>query len=508
MNSKRNSRRIVERIVIQGILEMETPAHFGNGEADPFVDLPLAVDAYDGRPVINGTSLAGALRNALAERLIGYNREDETGEKTAEEGNASRERARWVARLFGSERGKANERRSKTDERQSLLIVEDALATDAHKKPSIELRDGVRIDSNTGTAKPDYKYDLQLLPAGTQFEIGLELLVPGNEDGEKLRAYLATALNELAVGEILLGARKRRGFGKCKVTEWQVWRYSLLTAAGLKGSLAHDHRGDSNWPGTMLPRSGNNISALLDVAEAVKALPDQRRYFELNGCFRLQSSMLIRSGFEDTKGPDTAHLTSKRDGGLRAVIPGTSLAGVIRGRALKIVQTLARARRDSLIELVEAMFGFAPENGTEGGCASRVEVYEQIVDAPLPQWAQQRVRIDRWTGGALDTGLFAEAPLTGGSVNLGMRLRNPKPYEIALLLHIWKDLWTGDLPIGGEASVGRGCVEGESGKLRWQKNGSILEWSLAKNGALEGATDDDRASFEKCEAELLREVRR
>ena len=34
-------RQIVERIVITGTLVLETPAHFGNGDADAFTDMPL-----------------------------------------------------------------------------------------------------------------------------------------------------------------------------------------------------------------------------------------------------------------------------------------------------------------------------------------------------------------------------------------------------------------------------------------------------------------------------------
>ena len=36
-----------------------------------------------------------------------------------------------------------------------------------------------------------------------------------------------------------------------------------------------------------------------------------------------------------------------------------------------------------------------------------------------------------------------------------------KDSEIGLLLLLLKDLWTGDLPLGGESSVGRGRLTGE-----------------------------------------------
>lgn len=38
------SRRIKERIVIEGVLVLQTPAHFGNGDADDLSDMPLLLD--------------------------------------------------------------------------------------------------------------------------------------------------------------------------------------------------------------------------------------------------------------------------------------------------------------------------------------------------------------------------------------------------------------------------------------------------------------------------------
>jgi len=35
-----NSREIIERIIIQGNLVLDTPAHLGNGEGDGLVDMP------------------------------------------------------------------------------------------------------------------------------------------------------------------------------------------------------------------------------------------------------------------------------------------------------------------------------------------------------------------------------------------------------------------------------------------------------------------------------------
>ena len=66
------SRYIAERIVIEGDLELLTPAHFGSGDADGAADLSLLRDAYDGSALLPGASIAGALRNYWRERKHGY----------------------------------------------------------------------------------------------------------------------------------------------------------------------------------------------------------------------------------------------------------------------------------------------------------------------------------------------------------------------------------------------------------------------------------------------------
>ena len=56
-----------KRIVITGTLVLDTPAHFGNGDAEGLTDMPLLYDPLDGSPLLTGASIAGALRNYLRE---------------------------------------------------------------------------------------------------------------------------------------------------------------------------------------------------------------------------------------------------------------------------------------------------------------------------------------------------------------------------------------------------------------------------------------------------------
>ena len=136
----RKSRRIVERIIVEGDLILSTPAHFGSGDEGD-ADLGLLRDALDGSALLPGASIAGALRNYLRERKWGY-------------GAAARN-----SDLFGGKRGAKDEEEGD----QSLLIVEDAVSRDPMQ---IELRDGVGIDAETRTSAQGKLFDMEVLRAG------------------------------------------------------------------------------------------------------------------------------------------------------------------------------------------------------------------------------------------------------------------------------------------------------------------------------------------------------
>lgn len=468
------SRNIAERIHISGRLDLLTPAHFGNGEVrgDALVDMTLLLDEVDRIALIPGTTIAGALRSYLRERLYGF------GAREPDQKNSP------VTRLFGPLR---------TGTRavdQSLLIVDDALAL----TEGTTLRDGVCIDPLSATAFPKRKFDIELLEAGTAFDLHFELLVKTDET-QSLLPFVAAALSGLEYEEIRLGARKTRGFGQCKVSGWTVSRYRLKDPHDLMlwlATPAHQHRKDASY--------GPIAVALADIIPVA----DRRSTATLTATFTLEgSSMLIRSGFgEADSGPDMEHLhASHVDGSRWPVIPGTTWAGVLRHRALRIARTLATDAGTSLEnanKLVDDMFGIMPKDN-DGGQASRITVNESRIDGGQSLY-QTRVRIDRFTGGAFEGALYEQAPVygsTGANVQLRLKLSNPQGYEIGMLILLLKDLWTGDLTVGGEASVGRGHLTGINATL--QHSSKIL---LEDGAPSLGLSAEDQKALKGFVAEL------
>lgn len=448
------TRKIRQRWIITGTLELLTPTHLSNGDTDFQVDLPLLIDPYDERPLLTGASLAGALRNYINEYHANYALEKDarSGERLMLEKSSNKQQPNTPTEsLFGASR-----RDDEGD--QSPLIVHDALGK--NQEMQIEQRDGVRIDPKTRTAADQAKFDLNLLAAGTQFGLCFELIItePMLNELDSIKQTLALALYGLQNEEIPLGGRKRRGYGDCKASNWQLWQFDLKKAKDLKEWLAFDYQTNHSTPAP-----SDDILSLLNVT-----LPqDQRQQFELDATFKIDGSVLIRSGFESDFAPDMAHLESKRRGGMVPVLSGTSLAGVIRGQALRIARTVGGDELRAT-QFINNLFGFMSESDAQKA-ASRVTVKEtEIVGGK--RLVQNRVAIDRFTGGALESALFSEQPVFGGQANLKLIIKNPTEAEMGLLLLILKDLWTGFVPIGGEASVGRGRLKGERATIKYTDN--------------------------------------
>lgn len=500
----KSNRHIVKRILVRGTLVLDTPTCLGSGDADSPTDLPLLRDSISNHALLTGSSIAGALRNYLREHTKGYGESDRRND--------------IATKLFGDlfaykdETAKSEPEKIKLREEdtQSPLIIDDSIST---KPIKAELRDGVKIDSVTHTAADKAKYDLELLQAGTEFPLSFELLIEKDNDEAQLVKALAIALqglepqNDSKSGEISLGIKKRRGFGRCHVEEWQVWNFNLEDSGDRTSWLNFEH-----WRTGLLPDRATypsikvafeQVGITLDIKEE-----DQRDRFTIHATFQLVGSLLIRSGQDSTgRTPDVVHLKSHRNDEPKPILSGTSLAGVLRHQAERIVNTLNKP-----ITIIDNVFGpdFSNDKSKKAK-ASRLVVHEKVIENAT-ELVQSRIAIDRFTGGAYHGALFDEQPIFGGDetiVSIELELRNPQEHEIGLLLLLLKDLWTSDLPVGGESSIGRGRLKGIKADLIhdhlqnpkkwkiWEENGTLHITDRADTSKTQESVRDELEGFVK-----------
>ena len=441
---RRSSRIINKRIIVQGTLILTSPAVFSNGDSEGPMDMMILRDSVSDHALLPGSSLAGALRAYL--ELHNDNEEN------------------LATLLFGAEKKSKDNQQDRGE--QSRLVIWDALSS---KVPTIETRDGVRINPQTGVADDKAKYDLELMATNTCFDLCLELVIDKDADEPMLKQALSCILNALKDGHITLGMKKTRGFGKVMVSEYHVQEFDMNNSTGLENWL--------KWQFKPL-KTGQKLNKLPHWLTAKPALPPQVRC-TLTATFKLDSSLLIRADASHVRGSkkdnpeylllriDAAHLTSRKDKKMVPVIPGTSWAGVLRHRAERICNTLDITS----CTIINDLFGWTPEPEAKHhkGQQSRVVVEDSQINQPTKlDWIQNRIAIDRFTGGAYHGALFREQPVwptqeTTVTLELQIKPLAGKPVtdaEVGLLLLLLKDLWTGDLAVGGERSIGRGRLQG------------------------------------------------
>lgn len=430
-------RFMAARWVITADMTLESAAYFG-GKGDSPVDMTVLRDALTGAPLLTGATVAGALRSHLADVFGGYYSDEHSK----------------VAALFGGVS-------SDEEGEQSPLIVFDSLGRLPRDK-TVEIRDGVAINPETGVAETGKKFDMEALPAGTVFPLRFELIVADTGKEADLISYLTAALEGLANGEIAMGARRTRGLGVVKATDWHADRYDLTKEEGWLAWLFSEAKTETLMKQTATRYDAPEKAIAFEAKKAgltLETIPDRRNRMTIQVELEFSSGLLIRSPATGPKAPDAIHLTS----GGESVLPGTSLAGVLRNRALKIARLVRKGNGDA-DDWIHRMFGPRPkENEKEDLAASRLRISESVIQNGT-RMRPTRIKIDRFTQGVHKGALFDEEPDYGGKTRIHIELRmqngdsEKDKAECGLILLLLKDLLSGDIVIGGAGSVGRGKV--------------------------------------------------
>lgn len=400
---------------LTGNLKLFSPAIIGSGKDDE-TDIDLILNA-DNKPFIPATSLAGVLRHLS----YSYSSKDE------------------INQLWGFTEAK--------NAYQSILLFSDLQGTALE----IGRRTGVKINNFTGTAEEKALYEYQIIESGS-FELKIEA-ISKNDVQEELIKKSFLLFNHLFKEKIVIGAKTNSGFGLIGTANGSDLDYYCLVLNDTKHLVA--------WLKNE-PKNGNKIQL-----NNIAPIKIRKKYLELKMELCLKSSLIIRDYSVNPNEPDAVSLKCGYD----YVISGTSLKGALRSRAERILNTIGNDenKTDSLIK---NLFGYVEERprakkAKQKGSRGRLRV-EEVKLHNFAAEQQTRIKIDRFTGGAISGALFEEMPVfsegPGNSkiIQIKLTVDNFNDWEVGLILLLIKDLWTGDLPMGGEKSIGRGVCEGKS----------------------------------------------
>ena len=431
------------------VLELKTPLAIGSGNKNIKTDSVVAKDV-NGQPYIPGTTLAGLIRHALPEGKV----QRQMGWQEKEGGEGSR--------LIITEAKLLSADGTPID---GLSSQQDAITRLCRELP---IRQHVRINSQ-GTAVEGGKFDEEIVPKGTRFCFECELLCE-----EKCDDLMDKVIAILQTNDFRIGSGSRSGLGQIAVIK--VWRKLLDLTKPEELAL-------------YLQKS----SSLMPLWSGFEEMPTQ--VLSSNSYIRYQlhlqptDFMFFGSGFGDersdmtfVRGPmiewdgDHAHVVTREQ---VVLISASSVKGALAHRTAYHYNKLEGFFADNQpIEELEDYGGkgkeavkilFGSEGNSEGKDKRRglILFSDFIKERKKSSEAKvlNHVKIDRFTGGAMDGALFSEEVLYASGESFDMELLLHKQeikegniipaFEAALI-----DLCKGFLPLGGGVNKGFGTFIG------------------------------------------------
>lgn len=431
--------RIVRKLIIDVPLETLSPLRIASGFDDGITDILVLKDKYN-VPFIPGSSVTGVLRSRI---------ESIYGEEVAE-------------KLFGS---------ISDDGNQSMLNIHDVMLSNTVGVH----RDGVAIDAFTGVGIAGAKYDYEAVERGAKGRLFIELTERKHDRDKAEGLCLDYQHSEFAqagdvIGEVMaaladiltagfkVGSLTAKGFGQIKaVVPAEIKMFDFTANTGWQHWLAYlDEK--------------KNAGVIVYKGNAQNADKLTKQDFVMEVDLALSSSLLVRD-------MDAAHASSddkntiasvQMKSGDDYVIPGTSLKGVLRNRAKRILTAIAEVNSQKAEQFLGSLMGYA---NNKQAAKSRLLVEEIYIPKDLLQEVKHsRNRIDRFTGGTANGALFMEIPVwqqnkQAAPITMKLRVEKCSEEEAGLMLLLLKELWLGNLPVGGGKSIGRGVLKGRSCRI-------------------------------------------
>ncbi len=529
-------------------LKLETALHIGTGKGGEPTDSPLR-RTNNGRIMIPGRAIGGSLRTTatrIAPRL-GHRACWALSEKSFDDLEKQFKRKYCgciVCELFGelypsedepdtdSSEDESSKKNLSKGGRASRLWISDAFAQ--VNEPQTSVRDGVGIDRVNGAAAHNVKFDYEVVPRNTVFELRLRLVDKDEGENEKQRQeheraaanrakLLRATLAEWKYGRGRLGSSAARGLGKFALNNLRVKETNIVGAAQLIGFLKEERRWNGASDETWLDDS------TFENFEFAKAQDDvaAKSFVSIQLNVQLSESFLVNDPLVSAlAGFDHAPLLEVNFPKAGApVLSGSSLRGALRSRAEKIARTLSMLHWKTAKDFLEHCAACNPfvkaKDGELASCDARLTIPDenetpedalcmacQLFGSPRrgsrlwiedAEWkgeapnqdswhAQDFLAIDRFTGGGQEHAKFDAAPLTQAKFQTRLTLHNPKPWELGWLILVLRDLGEGEMTLGFGAAKGYG---------RATANG--FEWTIGY------ITDDDFPNVATLAGEVKRE---
>ena len=450
-------------------LQAESAHAIFTGQGDGLYDTRI-LRAPNGLPALPGTSIAGVLRHLCAiSAEPGRRVEDLFGNAGGTHDQRSRVRVTWA--LAQNSRGQCPQGLARPDSGNSP--VEHCLLSE---QPLVRQRVSL---SHRGTARENHLFDETLVPAGCRYTGFLELHADTREQLDADWALLMTALQHPL---LRLGHGTRNGHGRMRCIELCSRAVDLASAEGLKlwqkRPRTRDEARESEWfderplasDAASAPMAHYRVALKAEDAWAVGGGQQKVKSDAANLAWRPQSEPVIQWS-SDQK----AELVQ------RLVLPATAVKGALAHRVAFHHRRLSGQWAHELLaaggepapsQAVQTLFGFSDDEQEEARAGQLwlddlhfALTREESSEAdPVRVHLQHHNRIDRFTGGVMDGGLFSTESLWRTPMTLTLYCPDlPAETDPTLrraLECALDDLTQGRLPLGAGGSRGFGAMSG------------------------------------------------
>lgn len=309
-----------------------------------------------------------------------------------------------------------------------------------------EIRESNCIDGQTGTS--DNKFSRVYVKEGHKFNIEIDTYANLNSDMEKYTGYVKSFIKAINNKEVTFGSYKSVGGGLFKVNCVKQYKVDLENKDELFNYLLNRE---------------NYIT--LDINNSPSNSLNKTVIFKLEGYVQ---NLLIKG--VDSLDCDKVDSTSYKSNG-KYIIPGSSLKGVIKGEALRILNYF------NLEEDINKIFGGEIKDKK---IASAFKALDTTINNVKTK-KYNRIKINKFTGGTLKGNLLEEETVSGDVKLQGiMNLNNLQEKYIGLLAMTFRDIGLGKISLGSGNSIGRGIVFCK--KLTIRKNNEIIfEGNILEN---------------------------
>lgn len=382
-----------KKIIIKLKLEMENISPLHIGADNG----DILIDKEENAAYIPGTTLAGAFRGYLSHN--GYKN---------------------ISKLFGEGSNMSN------------IFLYDSFSN----LRGMEIRPSVRIDKELGAAKDGGKFERNFITNEHKFILEIEIFATNDYEAEDYKKAIYSCIAGLNNGNITLGSFKSSGAGVFKINRIEENITNLKNIKELFSYLKQENE----FKTISIDIINKNSFTINDIT------------FSLDGI--IETPLLIKG--EDEMDADTVDGSQIKNQNGEYIIPGTSLRGVIRAQAERI---LSYHNKDEVSKYV-----FGSEDHKEKKIASRFKAFDSVIK-DKKEGIYNRIKIDKFTGGVIKGALMNDAPVMG-NVTLEGKLKYTEGTEnekiaVAVLGLVFRDIALGNLSLGSGYNIGRGRIKGK-----------------------------------------------